>query len=1003
MPAVPQPKNAQDEPVYLARLTLSGAGNDAAVVASQITDGTAYGVQGVVTRDNDMVYAWLPANTEAKDITFSTETDMYTTSDATTVGTGNAFTLASSATPTFVTGTVRLYFNGTVWNGHSRSITVRSSDGKAGTGVDNGNGTVSVKGFAGDYAIYDGGDNTGVSFILSGGSETLNYYRTADSYYSLTPADPSYTYIYTGAPQGPAINEDHSISQNAGATYTNETATNVGTYTITASAAEKPWANGTKYLAAGEFVLGTYTIEKAELTITDFTETDGQIASLDFSGLPGSETLTAGADYTVADYKVEGAALVSLTLATKGGKWLNYTLTDGFIIPAIDISDTHPKSGEPLWSYVDEVYTIKGGADVTVVGDNSMNGRRVEVEAGATATVTLQNATIVSASSPLYLNSNAILTLNLIGTNTLKSSNSSNAGLHVSEDAELTLDGAGSLSATGSRNAAGIGGGNGETGGMITIHGGTVMANGGNNAAGIGGGNGGGGTITISGGTVKATGGSNGAAIGGGRNQNTTGTVTITGGSIRTSGNAGPPPTNGIVGVYLNTLTVDNPAAATLPVTGSINGVDCDVIPNPGSGVYGIRDVTTDADSKVYFWLPPTGSGGTDAERIALTVGGLEYAKTFARNAGSTATTLLLSVRLEVTAPTFATETYGYAQPDAQSITIVNRGGDAATITDVTVSDADLFTVGGSGTTVAPDGDIATWTIQPKAGLDAGTYAATVTVTYNGTASPTATATLNFTVGKKTPAADDLAFDLGDIVWSTNHNGIGEVTVKDSLDGLGAVTVKYDGSSRLPGEPGTYTVTVDIAGGANYTGVTGLALGTFTIVEPVMPVLPREIVLPQIPGVTTLPSAGLYRVSSRSYFEFTLQPSDAVAGLVPSVTTGRADDGEGGVIITPQADGSYLVRIADVRQNLAIVIEYVPAAADLPAAQYSRVWAAGAKLYLAAGSRDVRAKVYTLTGTPVKTLRVAAGETVAETLPAGVYIVAPDDGSQRVKVFIGRF
>jgi hypothetical protein len=42
--------------------------------------------------------------------------------------------------------------------------------------------------------------------------------------------------------------------------------------------------------------------------------------------------------------------------------------------------------------------------------------------------------------------------------------------------------------------------------------------------------------------------------------------------------------------------------------------------------------------------------------------------------------------------------------------------------------------------------------------------------------------------------ADSLSFDLGEIVWSTNHQGIGEVTLKDGPDGLGAVTVKYNGS-----------------------------------------------------------------------------------------------------------------------------------------------------------------------------------------------------------------
>jgi hypothetical protein len=303
----------------------------------------------------------------------------------------------------------------------------------------------------------------------------------------------------------------------------------------------------------------------------------------------------------------------------------------------------------------------------------------------------------------------------------------------------------------------------------------------------------------------------------------------------------------------------------------------------------------------------------------------------------------------------------------------------------------------GTGDTDYPRSDVA-----PAA---AGTYAVTADIAESANFSAATLLPLgSLVIARAEPAADDLAFDLGDSVWSTNHKGVGEVTLKDSLDGLGAVTVKYDGFARLPSEPGTYTVTVDIAPGANFDGVTGLVLGAFTIVEPVMPPLPREITIPTVPGVTTSPAAGLHRVSSGSYFEFTLLPSDAVAGLVPVVTTGRADDSDGGVIITPQADGSYLVRITAVRQNLAIGIEYVPASADdLPAAQYSRIWSAGAKLYLVAGGRDVRATVYTLAGLPVKTLRAAAGETVAETLPAGVYIVVPDDGAQRVKVFIGRF
>lgn len=68
----------------------------------------------------------------------------------------------------------------------------------------------------------------------------------------------------------------------------------------------------------------------------------------------------------------------------------------------------------------------------------------------------------------------------------------------------------------GGYNGAGIGGGDGQSGGLIEISGGTVLATGGSGAAGIGGGGrykGNGGTITISGGNIHAIGVS---AIGGG-------------------------------------------------------------------------------------------------------------------------------------------------------------------------------------------------------------------------------------------------------------------------------------------------------------------------------------------------------------------------------------------------------------------------------------------------------------------------------------------------------
>ena len=110
--------------------------------------------------------------------------------------------------------------------------------------------------------------------------------------------------------------------------------------------------------------------------------------------------------------------------------------------------------------------------------------------------------------------------IELDGKNELKSGYK-RAGLEKTSEGTLTLKDdkkkAGSLTATGGKFGAGIGGGNGGSGKNITITGGTVNAKGGLEGAGIGGGTGGSGeAITINGGTVEATGGKFGAGIGGG-------------------------------------------------------------------------------------------------------------------------------------------------------------------------------------------------------------------------------------------------------------------------------------------------------------------------------------------------------------------------------------------------------------------------------------------------------------------------------------------------------
>ena len=142
--------------------------------------------------------------------------------------------------------------------------------------------------------------------------------------------------------------------------------------------------------------------------------------------------------------------------------------------------------------------------------------------------------------------------IELDGKNELKSGYK-RAGLEKTSEGTLTLKDdkkkAGSLTATGGKFGAGIGGGLNGVGKNITIKGGTVEANGGLFGAGIGGGNaasigGSGKNITITGGTVKAAGGERGAGIGGG-SWGSGSNVTVSG-AAQVTAIAGKPDRNGV-------------------------------------------------------------------------------------------------------------------------------------------------------------------------------------------------------------------------------------------------------------------------------------------------------------------------------------------------------------------------------------------------------------------------------------------------------------------------
>ena len=192
--------------------------------------------------------------------------------------------------------------------------------------------------------------------------------------------------------------------------------------------------------------------------------------------------------------------------------------------------------------------------------------------------------------------------IELDGDNELKSGTQS-AGLEKTSTGTLTLkddnNEAGSLTATGGFNSAGIGGGYLGDGKNITITGGTVNVTGGDNGgAGIGGGDyGSGEDITITGGTVTAAGG-NGAGIGGGEEGDGK-NITITGGTVTAKGRLGGAGIGGGEQGNGEDITITD---GTVNAAGGVSGAGI------GGGVNGIGSKVT-VSGAAQVTATATGSG----------------------------------------------------------------------------------------------------------------------------------------------------------------------------------------------------------------------------------------------------------------------------------------------------------------------------------------------------------------------------------------------------------
>ncbi|MCD7864241.1 MAG: DUF6273 domain-containing protein [Lachnospiraceae bacterium] len=175
---------------------------------------------------------------------------------------------------------------------------------------------------------------------------------------------------------------------------------------------------------------------------------------------------------------------------------------------------------------------------------------------------------------------------------------------------------------------------------------------------------------------------------------------------------------------------------------------------------------------------------------------------------------------LTAAAPTFDAVAYGYTQPVAAGITITSTGNTDATITDVSLSGTD----GGSFTLNKTDGttitkgttDSTTYTIQPAANLDAGTYIATITVTYNNSAA--ATAEVSFTVNK---ADQSVSYSESTMTKHINDAAITNTLTQTIGDG----TISYTSSDTTVATVNATTGEVTIVG-AGSTTITATAAST---------------------------------------------------------------------------------------------------------------------------------------------------------------------------------
>ena len=205
---------------------------------------------------------------------------------------------------------------------------------------------------------------------------------------------------------------------------------------------------------------------------------------------------------------------------------------------------------------------------------------------------------------------------------------------------------------------------------------------------------------------------------------------------------------------YSQTLIADGTAPITWKVT---DGDLPDGLSLSEDGVLSGTPTAETAEKDFTFTVTATNDAGSDDKKFTLTIG----------------VAPVYSITAEPLKLDFGTLTEGYT-PASQMVTITNNGNQELTLTQP--ASTGHFEVGSFADTNLPVGGKATFTVQPQAGLAAGTYSENIGVTASNNA--TATISASLTVQKASVPTKPEVPSTG----TTSGGSTGESTYPDVED-----------------------------------------------------------------------------------------------------------------------------------------------------------------------------------------------------------------------------